>query len=346
MRFPRPSLVAALAIASAVFISGSVARADRASDAALAQSLFDEGRKLMDAGQLAAACPKLEESQRLDPGPGTQYHLADCYERTGRTASAWAVFLEVAAAAKARNRPDHEKRARDRAAALEPTLSKLAIVVPQASRVEGMVIKRGDEELREALWGTPAAIDPGTYQITITAPGKQSLTRTVEVTAGAKTQTFEVPALVDEVGPTSATPGSSSTPPAGPATDIHASDADDGNTMRLVSYVALGVGVVGVGAGSYFAIKSSGKRSDADDLYDACGNACPASDPRTEEIQTLDSDAASLKTNAIIGFIVGGVGLAGGATLFFLSGKDDTKTQSASIAPWIGVQSVGVTGSF
>ena len=346
MRFPRPPLVAALAIATAVLMSGSAALADRASDAALAQSLFDEGRKLMTAGNAAAACPKLEESQRLDPGPGTQYHLADCYEQTGRTASAWAVFLEVASAAKALNRPDHEQRARDRAAALEPNLSKLAIVVPPASRVDGMQIKRGDTEVRAAFWGTPVAVDPGSYTITISAPGKQSVTKTAEVAAGGKVLTFEVPMLSDEAGAAPAGPVAATSPSTGPATDTKVSTADEGNTMRLVSYVALGVGVVGVGAGTYFGLQSSSKRSDADDLYAACGATCPASDPRAAEIQTLDSDAGSLKTKAIIGFIVGGVGLAGGATLFFLSAKDDAKAQSAAITPWIGVQSVGVTGSF
>src|SRR3954467_7016553 len=61
-------------------------------DKAAAQSLFDQGRSLMTKGQYAQACPKLAESQRLDPGLGTQFNLADCYEHLGQTASAWAGF--------------------------------------------------------------------------------------------------------------------------------------------------------------------------------------------------------------------------------------------------------------
>src|SRR2546421_315839 len=69
------------------------ARADASlADKAAAQTLFDEGRKLMAAGKYAEACPKLAESQKLDPGVGTQFHLADCYEKIGQTASAWAGF--------------------------------------------------------------------------------------------------------------------------------------------------------------------------------------------------------------------------------------------------------------
>ena len=88
----------------------------------------------MSAGKYDDACPKLEESQRLAPAIGTKFNLADCYEHTGRLASAWAAFLSVAASAKNANQGAREKAARDRAAALEPKLSRLAVVVPDASQ--------------------------------------------------------------------------------------------------------------------------------------------------------------------------------------------------------------------
>src|ERR1700691_908594 len=89
---------------------------------ATAQGLYESAAALMKAGKSAEACPKLEESQRLDPAMGTQFFLAVCYESTGRPTSAWSLFLEVANAAKAAGNTVRETTARARAAALEPKL--------------------------------------------------------------------------------------------------------------------------------------------------------------------------------------------------------------------------------
>ena len=76
--------LAALMIALAAFATTSTpARADPAT-VARAQALFDEALALMKAGKYAEACPKLEESDQLDPGMGTEYRLAECYESDGK----------------------------------------------------------------------------------------------------------------------------------------------------------------------------------------------------------------------------------------------------------------------
>src|SRR5882757_7808503 len=54
---------------------------EKGPDAVRAEALFDEGRRLMTAGDFTAACPKFASSQALDPAIGTALNLANCYEK-------------------------------------------------------------------------------------------------------------------------------------------------------------------------------------------------------------------------------------------------------------------------
>jgi tetratricopeptide (TPR) repeat protein len=158
------SLLRACAIAVAVSTCApATALAASAQDSAVAQSLYDQARTLAAAGNWADACGKFEESQRLDPTPVTEYHLADCYEHAGRTASAWTTFLDLATTARAAKRADREKAATDRATALEPKLTRLVVDVPPGAQVPDLVVRRDGEAVGRGQWGTPVPVDPGKH---------------------------------------------------------------------------------------------------------------------------------------------------------------------------------------
>lgn len=159
------------------------AAASAETNSASAHSLFLEARAAMDRGAYEDACPKLEESMRLDAAVGTQLNLADCYERVGRTASAWAGFLDAASMAKASHQPEREKLARARAKALEPRLPKLVIDADLASE-PGLEISRDGFAVSSATWSTPVAVDPGTHDVVASAPGKMSWRTVVEAKEG------------------------------------------------------------------------------------------------------------------------------------------------------------------
>jgi len=128
------------ALVALCMASSRVARAQEVSSgsSAAAQALFDEAKRLIQQGDAAAACPKLEESERLEPGIGTKLNLANCYEKVGRTASAWILYLEVESDTKRNGQVERQTMAHNRAAALQPRLSHLTISVSPKSRVAGL----------------------------------------------------------------------------------------------------------------------------------------------------------------------------------------------------------------
>jgi hypothetical protein len=286
-------------------------------DQAVAQSLYDEGKKLMAASKWSDACPKLEESQRLDPTPVTEFYLADCYERAGRTASAWTTFLDLAAGEHKNGgtkEAEREKVARDRAKALEPKLSQLVIDVPPAVRVAGLVVKRDGGAVRDGQWGAPVAVDPGKHTIEATAPGKKPWTTTTDVEGAGQTSTVHVEALADA-------PADVPPPGAGPATPLPATPLADeqkpASPLKTVGLVVGGVGVAGLAVGTMFGVMALSKNSSANSGH--CGGALGGANQCDSTGVSLRSTAVSDGNISTIALIAGGVLAAGGATLFFLA---------------------------
>jgi hypothetical protein len=296
-RCGRTSAWIALLVACAGAGVAAPARAQPSSQSAAAQALFDEAKALMKAGQYPAACAKFEESQRLDPGSGTLINLADCYEQSGRLASAWGTFLDAAAAARAGGNAPREQVARERATALEPRLPRIVIAVP-ASPPAGLEIRRDDLLVGAPQWGLPIPLDPGEHAISAAAPGRKRWSTRVVVREGNAPLAIAVPELALEVAAVSEAPASRDT------------SAGLG-TQRTVALVAGGAGVVGLVVGSIFGLKSMSKNSDADR---SCNDDRQCKDLR--DFQAAE-DAITAGNVSTAGFIVGGVGLAAAGVLWF-----------------------------
>ncbi len=274
---------------------------------------YDEAERLMGQGKIADACPKYAESQRLDPQLGTLLHLADCLEQNGQTASAWASFREASELAEKKG-DTRRALAEQRIQALVPRLSKLQINVPAGSDVH---VERDSIVVGNTLWSAPVPTDPGPHTITASAPGRRSWTGTAVVKADGSTTVIDVPVLEKEV-PTSP---ETSVAPAGAAATTQKDDSSQkggGIGNRWPALVAGGVGIVGVGIGTVFGLKSMSKHDDAEEHCN--GNQC------TAEGVALRDDALAAGNVSTVAFIVGGVGLAAGVTLWFTlpSGSGDS----------------------
>jgi serine/threonine-protein kinase len=141
---------------------------------AAADAAFEEGKRLASQGDHEAACSAFEKSQQLAPASGTLLNLGDCYERLGRTATAWAMFRASAAAARnSKKGAARTKEALARAAALEPRLVKLRVVVPPEVRVPDLSIQRDGVPLEASMWDVAVPVDPGPHRVRVEAPGHE-----------------------------------------------------------------------------------------------------------------------------------------------------------------------------
>ena len=171
-----------------------IARLAHASDPAGAEVLFQEGRKLMAEGKIAAGCEKLKDSFALDPMPGTMLNLADCYEKQGRPATAWARFQNAATLAKNQGKHAQAAEANRRMKLLEQEMSHLTIQVPEP--VPGLEVRRDDAEVLPTTYGEALPSDPGAVTIVAAAPGYKSYKTTVEIGPKRDKKTVTVPKLV------------------------------------------------------------------------------------------------------------------------------------------------------
>ena len=342
----RRSLLAATLLASAAVSTASApARAQAsAQDSAVAQSLYDQGRKLAAQNNYADACPKLEESQRLDPTAVTQFWLADCYEHVGRTASAWSSFLDLAATARRNGGPkaeEREKVAKDRANALSPKLTQLAISVPDAVKVPGLVIKRDGEAVHSGQWGSPVPVDPGNHTIEASAPGKQTWTKTQDVEGVGQTVTVQVDPLGDTpVAITAPAPGGVQSPggrdASGASTDYVPPTTARSSPLKTSGLVVGAVGVVGLGVGTAFGVLAISKNSSANDGH--CGAAFGGANNCDQTGLSLRSDAVTFGNASTVSFIAGGVLAAGGAALWLFAPR-----ASVQAGPTVGNGGAGLT---
>lgn len=301
------------------------AAAQTDADRAAAQALFDEAQQLKEEGNLKAACTKFEKSMDLDPAVGTQLNLADCYERQGRTASAWVNYSEASQLDQADSR--RAQFARDRAEALKPKLTRMRLEV--AGRAPGMTITRDGQPIPEATWGTSVPVDPGSYELLAKAPGKLPWREDVEIAGEGEVVTVEVPALADAGDDEVVAP-----PPVPDAPD----DDDSGNGQLIAGAVVGSVGVVGIGIGAVLAGMAHSKAAESEDH-------CRPDEPNmcTQPGVDLREDAQGLQTIYAVSFAVGGAAAIAGLVMILTSPSGEAADSALPFAPLVGPEIGGLT---
>jgi serine/threonine-protein kinase len=303
------------------------ARAQTSEDKAAAEALFQAGRDLMNAGKYDEACPKFEASQHLDAGLGTLLFLGDCYEKAGKLASAWATFREAESIASGRSDQARGQIAKTRYSALEPRLSKLWIKVADGNDA-AIVVKRDGEPIPKESWGVALPTDAGDHLVEAAEPGKKPWSKTVNVAGEGANIPVEVPLLEPEPVTASAPPAPIPAPKAATEPVAPPPAPNDGSTQRILSYVAGGIGVVGLGLGTYFSVHAGSQK---DDSLSHCRKDQPnLCDQTGVDLRRQALSSADLATAFMIG---GGVFLASGVVLFLTapSSRSEAPPRSASL---------------
>ena len=312
-------------------------------DKAAAEALFDQGVRLMKQNSFSDACPKLEESERIDPAVGTLLYLGECYERVGKTASAWATFREAASLANNSNQADRARVAGGRAQDLEGKLSRLSIeLAPDVARIAGVVVKRSGQRLESSLYGTPLPVDPGEYRVEVSAPGYETWTTPIKVEAGGASASVRVPGLVKSpeapVTPTPAAQASANADKKASARLL--APAKHGlTTGQTFGLVVGGVGLIGLGLGSYFGVRAISNNSDAEE-------ECNADNRCSQAGIDLTDKAGKDATAANIAFAAGGALVAIGGVVFLSTGPSDR--DRVALVPLLGpgTAAASISGSF
>lgn len=329
-----------------------------------------EGNKALREGRWAEAIDFFTRAESLVHAPPHLLYMARAQIEVGMLVAARENLMRVSRESLAPDAPRAFKVAQEEAMneikAVEARIPYVTVTVKGGGASDFTVTQDGNR-IPSALIGVPRPVDPGQHSYEASGPGGLKATASITIKEAERQRVIldmkpggggEASATTPpKTGPGDASkpkdpqPGSSASPPPteGKDTGPAPAEPDSGgmNGMRLGSYISFGVGALGLVGGTIFSLGAKSKFDESNKLYK--DNNCDAGCPSVEgKIKDLDSSASGQKTLGIVGFIVGGLGIAGGVTLFILSG--DKKEEAAGRAPALRVAAspgfVSLSGAF
>jgi hypothetical protein len=330
-------------------------------DRAGARVAATEGVKAINEKRWADAADLFTRAESLVHSPVHLLYLARAQEKLGKLVKARENYNRIIREKYGAEAPDAFRQAQSSAQQEVSGLdARLAAITVKLDGEKGAVTVTMDgEKVPSALVGLPLPVDPGSHTfvaagtdlksdpvtVSVTEGGKDTITLTVKPAPG--TQAPDAAVVAAGTQPAAAATTAGAAPPAATSTappGTQPSSASSGSSgMKIGGYVALGVGVVGVGLGTVFLLQAKSKKSDADNLCNLSNGGCPLS--KKSDIESLDNSYKSAGTLSVVGYGVGGAALITGVILLVASGGQHTES-TAAVTPWIGYQSAGVSGRF
>jgi hypothetical protein len=352
------SIVLAMSFFGGLGSAGAVDDEERAG----ARAAAGEGLKAFEEKRYTDAVDLFSRAESVVHSPVHLLYIARSQANLGALVKAQETYRKLTREELAPNAPAPFRKAVESAQnelrQLEPRLSHITVTVP--GQGDTAVVEMDGRRVPPALIGVSRPVDPGVHKFTASAPG---LAREVSVTVKEGERQNVVlnlePTQASGAAPTPAvsakTTGPTGNAPAGisgGSASTRAGTADQGSSgtgMRIAGWAGIGLGVVGATVGTIFLVQRGSKSDEANNIYHSCpavqGDRRDCTPDKQSQIAALDQDAKKATTMAVVGYAVGGVGLIGGVTLLLLAPKSAPAT-GARLRPWLGWNSVGVTGSF
>lgn len=308
-----------------------------------------EAKRLAAAGNAAEACAKYGESYSLDAQLDALLPLADCFEQSGKLASAYNAFRDAVEVAQ-RAGDARAATADARAQKLRPRLSYLTVEVLQERRLPALAVERDGFRLGSSSWGVPMPIDAGQHVVSVNAYGYKPWQTIIDVQGEGAAPYVEVPMLEKlpdapavvppapvavaepvQPPPVALQPAPVVVPkPPAPAPAAPAPATSGLPPMRVAAIAAAGAGVLSLGFGVYFLSKKNGTLDERDGICPS-GKGCePGTNARLADM----TQQAKNQQKAQIGFMaVGGAALALGGVLWFLPKRAPSQERAAYLLP-------------
>ena len=308
-----------LVVATAAVLAASAAPAF-AQGSQAAESLFRQGKALMQEGKIDEACTAFEGSYKKDPAVSTLLNLADCREKNGQYASAWGHFIDAMRMTRGDNaQAALFNTAKDRSQRLEGRLSYLIINVPDEARVEGLEITRNGVRVDSEEWNLDIPVDGGIYKVEGKAPAYEAWSTTVTVGPEKDKQSVNVPKFNEM--PKKELPGGGGEAPS------------SFTGKRKIAAGVAGAGVIAAVVGTVFYTQGNG-------LYD---DAKKATDQATRDSRYDDANGKYLQAQILWGAGAAMVGAA--AFLWFTGGpqavESSVESEGVTFAPHLAPGSAG-----
>jgi hypothetical protein len=307
-----------------------------------ARGLMAEGRELREQGDLQSALSRFMAADALMGVPTTGFEMAATQADLGKLVEARETLRRVLALPQSPDDPEPFNEARNKARVLEQRLQSriggLQFIVNGVGASETMVVTVDGETVPVAALDVPFRVNPGKHVVVARAGGREtraevdaleSRTVKVELVLAARASEPQL-ALAEE--PVAAVP------PAAPRADEPAPAPPP--SLPLATYIGGGVGVAGILVGGVTGLLAiSNKNAAAAHCVDG---ECPRS-----TWSDLDR-ARTMATVSTVGFVVGVVGFAAGASALLLREEPEPERRSVEVTPSLSPRggSLTVSGRF